>query len=188
MVSSKRLISSATLLLLLINPLAFAGGISEAQWLQLKELRGISSGASGSTAVAYVLFDPNCPYSAELSKNPLGLPGMDLRKARWIPVAYIRPNSANKAVALLRAGNYAAIIKNYQNFNYAKYAGSIEGVEPTVEESLALDKSNALWNSMSNSPATPMIIYKEKSGAIKIQFGLPSRQAGGDQSMGAYVE
>ncbi|MDB6063391.1 MAG: Ankyrin [Verrucomicrobiaceae bacterium] len=176
-----------TALLLLVAGFTWAENASEAQWLQLKELQGISSGVSGSSTATYIFFDPNCPYSAKLNKSGLRLPGVDLRQAMWIPVAYIRPSSEGKAAAFLRSGKYEAIIKNYQSFNYATYEGSIAGVTPTAEESLALDKSRVLWSLMSSSPATPMIIYKEKSGAIKVQLGLPNTQIDGlEQSMGVY--
>src|SRR5690606_2424753 len=131
--------------------------------------------------------DPTCPYSARLNRSGLGLPDVDVRRAQWIPVAYLRPTSAGKAAALLRAGTYEAIIKNYQNFNYAKYEGSIAGSTPTSDELLALEKSKAVWADMTSSPGTPMIIYKDKTGAVTVQLGLPERQSGGaQQSMGVY--
>lgn len=162
---------------------------SQAQWLQLKTLRGIASGAAASAATTYVFFDANCPFSAKLNKRGLNLPGVDLSAAIWIPVAYLRPSSNEKAAALLRAGKYESIIKNYQNFNYAKYEGSIEGVTPTAAESLALEQSRTVWMSMTSTPGTPMIVYKDASGEIKVQLGLPAGQSDhGSQTMDVYGE
>jgi len=187
--SKRRLLSVATLLLLLTTRCAWGETISEAQWLQLKELRGIFSGNTSGTPTAYIFFDPNCPYSAKLNTNGFGLPGVNSQRVMWIPVAYLRPTSASKAAALLRSGTYEAIIQNYRNFNYAKYTGSIEGVTPTAEETRAIDASIAAWTAMSSSPGTPMIVYRDKLGALKVQLGLPSEQAHDtERTMGAYEQ
>lgn len=55
-----------------------------------------------SNKIIYMFFDPNCPFChlAWLALQPYRLQGLEVR---WIPVAYIKPDSRNRAAALLSA-------------------------------------------------------------------------------------
>lgn len=55
-----------------------------------------------TSSVIYLFFDPNCPFChlAWLALQPYRLQGLEVR---WIPVAYIKPDSRNRAAALLSA-------------------------------------------------------------------------------------
>ncbi|MBE0507684.1 MAG: thiol:disulfide interchange protein DsbG [Marinospirillum sp.] len=56
----------------------------------------------GDSKTIYMFFDPNCPFChlAWLALQPYRLQGLEVR---WIPVAYIKPDSRNRAAALLSA-------------------------------------------------------------------------------------
>lgn len=66
----------------------------------------------------YLFFDPNCPFChlAWMALQPYRAAGLEVR---WIPVAYLKPDSRNRAAALLNApvSSQALLLeRNMQNF------------------------------------------------------------------------
>lgn len=59
----------------------------------------------GNSKTLYMFFDPNCPFChlAWLALQPYRQQGLEVR---WIPVAYIKPDSRNRAAALLSASSH----------------------------------------------------------------------------------
>lgn len=90
--------------------------LETAYYLTEPSLKSSSDGQLETSTYLYVFFDPNCPFSqlAWLALQPYREAGAEIR---WIPVAYLKPDSRNRAAALLDAEQPDELLAlNMENF------------------------------------------------------------------------
>jgi thiol:disulfide interchange protein DsbG len=121
----------------------------------------------------YVIFDANCPfcsaaYQSLRASNSAGL------RVRWVPVAYLRPDSQGRAAAILESSDPAAALKsNEEGFDKTAHTGGIAPLAHPAPSSVAsLEANNALMDKLKVT-ATPGWIYRDDQGQIQRQVGLP---------------
>ncbi len=121
----------------------------------------------------YVIFDANCPFCSAAYQNMRSYGNAGLR-VRWVPVAYLRPDSQGRGAAILEASDPAAALKsNEEGFDKAKHTGGIAPLEhPAPSSVAALEANNALMDKLKVT-ATPGWIYRDDEGRIQRQVGLP---------------
>jgi thiol:disulfide interchange protein DsbG len=145
--------------------------ISEQSWHQVRSLRGIATQDGMTTPSLYVFFDPNCPFSAKLWLRQVGgKPFADV-SAVWIPVTYLEQSSLGRGAALLRAIRKEELARNFRDANIEYRQGAVTAVTPTDAERLALGRSKAVWIKLGS--ATPMLVYRSKSGGAHAYRGGP---------------
>lgn len=130
---------------------------------------------SGATQrIIYIVFDPNCPYCSVAYKafRQFSAQGIEFR---WVPVAYLRPDSAGRAAALLSASDPAkALESNETGFKESEHQGGIapmDSVPKSIQDQLA--RNDAIMQSI-GSTATPTLVWKDDAGHFREYEGLPS--------------
>lgn len=123
--------------------------------------------------VIYILFDPNCPYCSVAWQSLRSHVATGI-EARWLPVAYLQANSANRAAAILGAKDpVAALATNESGFNAQTHEG---GIEPAASVSDAVSqvlKTNDDLLKRLGSSATPTFVWLDSHNEIQIYVGLP---------------
>jgi len=124
--------------------------------------------------LVYIFFDPNCPYCHKLYQESRSWVGRDGLQLRWIPVGTLMPSSAGKAAAILEARNpLAAFRENEEKFGSAPKFGGIAEALPSPATQKRLQQ-NATLLKQTGMPGVPAILFREKSGRVRIVDGAPS--------------
>ena len=121
----------------------------------------------------YVFFDPNCIYCHLTWKalQPYEKAGLQVR---WVPVAFLKPDSAGKAAAILQARNQeAAFRENELRFNTVTEEGGVKPLSEPAAASLARIRDNGQLMEHFGSNGTPTLVWRTRAGAVKVLFGLP---------------
>lgn len=153
--------------------------LDEALWLDVLRTRGIQVGSKGEAPPVYVFFDPNCPYCKKLwlTRLPADLGGsMSKHPAVWVPVAYLKPTSFGRAVAILRRGNVQALELNFESgFDEDLEEGALPPLEPMLSERMTLELNLRIWKGIAQ--VSPLMVWRMRSAQRPARWmGLPSPQ------------
>lgn len=129
--------------------------------------------AKKATNVIYVFKDANCGYchKAYLSLLPYVEAGLEVR---WVPVAFLAPNSLDKAAYLISATDKNVALKTLSD-NFGKKDASAVYGKVTPEIKAALDENAKTMYGL-GMEGTPGFVYKDKSGEVKVYPGMPTAQ------------
>ncbi|MDZ7657055.1 MAG: hypothetical protein U0997_14045 [Sulfurimicrobium sp.] len=144
----------------------------QSTWLAVQQLVGLRLAQPDEQTQIVFFFDPNCPACAKLWRWFDTTPRRDVGSL-WIPVAYMKPTSEARAIALMRAADpYAALAQNFRTFDTAAWEGVIPPAkDATLAEQSSLRKNTRYW-SKSLFGATPLILYRAKAGGVWQEVGL----------------
>lgn len=141
---------------------------------QLEKSAYIVSGAKGNAAKStiYAFIDLNCGYCAMAYKALLPYEAAGLQ-VRWVPVAFLRPDSSNKAAALFESSNPDAALKGHELAFGGKDGASIKP-SATVSDAVAkkLESNGKLMRDFGFN-GTPGIVFKDKTGKTLTRGGMP---------------
>lgn len=161
------LAASATLALAACSPqdpekASVASGVKPEQAYDLlaKEGKGFVAGALMSANTVYVLFDPQCPHCGHLWEQ--SLPLQKKIKFVWMPVAFIRPNSASQGAALLTAVNPVEAMTAHETSMLAGSGGISASSNIPDDIAATIKKNTDLFNSM-GVESVPYIVAKNAS-------------------------
>jgi thiol:disulfide interchange protein DsbG len=160
---------------------AMAADGPEPAWLpataaaSFRNASAIVEGASGSNvkSTLYVFMDPNCIYCHLVWKalQPYEAAGLQVH---WIPMGFLKPDSAGKAAALLEAKDGAALLKVLETHYSVKDESG--GIAPLAQVSAAdqakLDNNIKLFQDL-GFDGTPTLIYQGSGGRWADVSGLP---------------
>ena len=151
-----------------------ASEISELQWRTVTQLSGTPSTTDIDVPAVYIFFDPNCPATAKLFRNDADGKSFADAPAVWIPVAYMKADSLGKAAATLREMQFSAIKDNFTHYDSQEKSGAITPVQASAKERSEVANAKRVWMELTTTPATPMIVYKDNSGAPHVHLGYNS--------------
>lgn len=147
------------------------------EWQRLRALPGITVPApqpGGGQLV--VFFDPNCPACAHLWGELHGkYRGQRNVAVHWVPVAYMKKDSLDRATALIEAGTPQALQRNYEQFNHHLRQGAVPPSRPTPYTTAVVKGNRAVWEKL--APATPLIVFRTRDGQVRTQVGVPAQAA-----------
>jgi thiol:disulfide interchange protein DsbG len=124
--------------------------------------------------VAYVFFDPNCPYCHKLYENTREAVKAGKLQLRWIPVGILLPTSHGKAVAMLGAEDPLKAF--YQNEdNYTRGNGGLDEDLGTPEVEKKLSANEALL-ARTQLGAVPLMLFYTKQGEAVLIQGAPPKE------------
>jgi thiol:disulfide interchange protein DsbG len=160
---------------------AMAADSPEPAWLPATAAAGfqnaaaIVEGANGSDvkSTLYVFMDPNCIYCHLVWKalQPYEAAGLQVH---WIPMGFLKADSAGKAAALLEAKDSAALLKELETHYSEKDESG--GIAPLAHISAAdqakLDGNIKLFQDL-GFDGTPTLIYQGSGGRWADVSGLP---------------
>jgi len=139
-------------------------------WSRLEDAEWIATGAQDPERVVYMFTDPFCPYCNAIWKasRPYYEEGLQIRH---VLVGVIRPNSKDKAAAMLQADDPAAAFRAHQE---AYGNGGGKQVDGEVsDQGLATVKANNRLMRDLGIGGTPAVLYKDGDGKVKMANGMP---------------
>lgn len=148
-------------------------------FVDLQKLPSITVGtATGATArTVWIVFDPNCPYCS-LAYRTLKQYANSQIQFKWVPVAYLRPDSAGRAATILDSPDPAkALDDNETGFDANTHQGGVApepSVSPTVKGDLA--RADAAMHLM-GFDQVPALIWTDETGRLHHYIGLPPPDA-----------
>ncbi len=146
------------------------GAQSEKIWQQLSESSWVLDGNPNASRVIYAFTDPNCPYCQKFWQQARPWVDAGNVQIRHILVGILKADSYGKSAAILSAENPSEILHNHE-------AGQLAPLKPlnnpTPEVKKELDDNHRLMRRLGLS-ATPAIYFRDESGAVKLQMGLPT--------------
>jgi len=146
-----------------------AQAYSIAQKSELQERKAKSQGAGGSdNSVLYVFFDPNCPY-CQFAWQALEVYQQQGAEIRWIPVAYLQPDSRIKATALLQSE---------QPEHSLRAVMMQQEILPMPEEGIGIESEQALSFNMQLMKrfalqGTPAFVWLDSEQQLQSYSGMP---------------
>jgi thiol:disulfide interchange protein DsbG len=153
--------------------------LSDSAAAQLDKASVIVEGATGDKvkSTIYVFMDPNCIFCHYAWKafQPYEAVGLQVQ---WIPMGFLKPDSAGKAAALLDAKDGVALLReNETKFVEATEAGGIKPSNPiSFTAQSKLNKNSNLFQNM-GFDGTPTIVYKTSDGRWADANGMPALRA-----------
>lgn len=142
-------------------------------WSELEKRPYIAEGAKGKDVkfVLYAFQDPNCVFchmtwEALQPYEKIGL------QVRWVPVAFLRPNSAGKDAAIMLAADPEAAFRAHHEAWVSEDAGGIAPVPVPPKIKAEIERNNELMKEM-GIRGTPGIVYKNKEGRVMVEGGMP---------------
>lgn len=134
----------------------------------------ITTGAKSPKATMYVFFDPNCIFCHLFWKASKVYEKVGLQ-IKWIPVAYLAPDSEGKAAAILQAANPGAAMDEHEkSYDEVKHSGGIAPAKNIAAATKAKLQANAALMASLQMQGTPGVVYKDKSGTVKTFKGMPT--------------
>ena len=141
------------------------------EWARLEKSHYVAEGASDEKAksVVYVFKDANCSFChlAWLALQPYEKVGLQVR---WIPVAFLRENSYNKAAYLMSAKNPEdAMAKVHASFGGTNNPDVQVAV--STEMRARIEANNRLMHEL-GFRGTPVLLYKNAQGKVQAINGM----------------
>jgi len=140
---------------------------------QLDKSAYLIEGAKSPKSIAYVFLDANCIFChlAWKAFQPYEKVGLQVR---WLPVAFLKPDSAGKGAALLTAKDpEAALALNETKFDESSETGGIPAMtQIPAGISAKLDENAKLMREM-GFQGTPAVVFKDaKTGKLLATPGM----------------
>ncbi|NVE24964.1 thioredoxin fold domain-containing protein [Burkholderia glumae] len=150
--------------------------LTDAQMLRVQAAPAIVEGASGARvkSTLYVFMDPNCIYCHLMWKalRPYEAAGLQVH---WIPLAFLKPDSAGKAAALLKAPDGGAALLDTLETKYSEKDES-GGIAPLTvvpaDAKAKLDANAAMFKAL-GFDGTPTVLFRSHDGKWLGLDGLP---------------
>jgi thiol:disulfide interchange protein DsbG len=142
----------------------------EKLWANLETSAWVAQGPDTKDAksIMYVFEDANCSFCHLTWKalDPYTKVGLQIR---WIPVAFLAPDSMPKATALLAAKDSNAAIAE----SHASFGKKLDDNAPVDEALKAKVEANAKLMEQWGFSGTPALFYRDKEGKVRAKAGAP---------------
>jgi len=141
----------------------------------IESASSIVEGAQGKDVknTIYVFMDPNCIYCHFTWKALQAYEANGLQ-VHWIPIGFLKPDSAGKAAALLQASDGGTLLKQLENgYSVKTESGGIaplESINPQTQTKLA---ANLKLFDTGGFEGTPTLIYRDDHGKWVDMDGMP---------------
>ncbi len=137
-------------------------------WGELEKSAWVAEGASGKDvkSVVYVFKDANCSYCHLAWKALQAYETVGLQ-VRWVPVAFLAPDSYDKGAQLLAATDGNEAVKSL----HAKWGSKYAVPAASKEARAKLEANNRLMNTW-GFRGTPVTVFKDKSGKVQTEQGM----------------
>jgi thiol:disulfide interchange protein DsbG len=147
--------------------------MAKEMWQKLEKNHWIAAGKADAPQVVYAFADPYCPYCTQFWQNAQPWLNSGKVQLRILMVGMLRPDSGQKAAAIMMSDDPAKTLAEYEN-SKGKMALKIPAtIKPEI--TTALEANLALMDELGGS-ATPSIYYLNKEGRLQQHQGLPDEK------------
>lgn len=127
--------------------------------------------------VLYVFADPNCIFCHRFYRMAEPAVKAGRLQLRWALVGFLKPSSANRAVAILSARDPAlALAENENRFNESEEEGGITPDKSPAKHLRGVLRANFADMHAAGGEGTPTILYQTSAKKWAVQAGLPTRR------------
>lgn len=144
--------------------------MAKEMWQKLEKNHWIAAGKADAPHIVYAFADPYCPYCTQFWQKAQPWLKSGKVQLRVLMVGMLRPDSAQKAAAIMMAEDPAKILADYENSLGKMALKAPATVTPQITE--ALKNNLALMDELGGS-ATPSIYYLNKEGRLQQHQGMP---------------
>ncbi|KIG11193.1 Thioredoxin-like fold-containing protein [Burkholderia sp. MR1] len=158
-------------------------------WALLGRASWVADGKSSAPKIVYVFTDPNCPYCSKFWAEARPWVDAGRVQVRHVLVGILTPSSPGKAAALLAAHDPASALHGYEARQTRTVAVQIAAGHPRPLEDASLKPltpipadinqelvANAALMQAMSMQATPAFVWRDESGDVHAQVGLPPDQ------------
>lgn len=142
-------------------------------WQKLADAAWVSEGPGDAKRIVYAFTDPNCGYCVTFRKKAQRYleRGIELRH---IMVGIIQPSSLAKAASVLGADDSVSKLDFHENQFPRDWLESGDNIPQELRK--LVQSNNQLMESLAVA-VTPSVLYKDRSGDIRMIVGLPDDSA-----------
>lgn len=138
-------------------------------WEKAEQSTWVADGAAEPKSIVYALADPYCPYCHAFWKASQAYHSAGLQ-VRWIPVAYLHPDSSATAAAILQADDPSSALREHEEKFEKGGIGPLLEPDPEVVE--AVERNTRLMQEI-GARGTPAVLYKDAEGKARLVQGMP---------------
>jgi len=147
--------------------------MAKEMWQKLERNHWIAAGKADAPHVVYTFADPYCPYCTQFWENAQPWLKSGKVQLRVLMVGMLRPDSGQKAAAIMMAKDPAKTLAEYENSKGKMELAIPAAIKPEITK--ALEDNLALMDTLGGT-ATPSIYYLNKDGRLQQHQGLPDEE------------
>ncbi|SUW63970.1 Thiol:disulfide interchange protein DsbG precursor [Buttiauxella agrestis] len=147
--------------------------MAKEMWQKLEKNHWIAAGKADAPHVVYTFADPYCPYCTQFWENAQPWLKSGKVQLRVLMVGMLRPDSGQKAAAIMMAKDPAKTLAEYENSKGKMELKIPATIKPEITK--ALEDNLALMDTLGGT-ATPSIYYLNKDGRLQQHQGLPDEE------------
>lgn len=144
--------------------------MAKEMWQNLEKHRWIAAGDAKAARIVYVFADPYCPYCTQFWEQAQPWLKSGKVQLRVLLVGMLRPDSGQKAAAILMSKDPAKTLADYENSKGKLALQKPEKIDPVIGEAL---KDNLTLMDDLGGNATPSIYYLNAEGRLQQHQGMP---------------
>ena len=144
--------------------------MAKEMWSSLSNHHWVAAGSKDAPHIVYVFADPYCPYCTEFWEQAQPWITSGKVQLRVLLVGMLRPDSGQKAAAILMSDDPAKTLADYERSKGKLSLDIPAKISPEVMEAL---KSNLKLMDELGGSATPAIYYLNAEGRLQQQQGKP---------------
>ncbi|AIR03319.1 disulfide isomerase [Cedecea neteri] len=147
--------------------------MAKEMWQSLEKHRWIAAGDAKASRIVYVFADPYCPYCTQFWEQAQPWLKSGKVQLRVLLVGMLRPDSGQKAAAILMSKDPAKTLADYENSKGKLALQKPEKIDPVIGEAL---KDNLTLMDDLGGNATPAIYYLNAEGRLQQHQGMPDAE------------
>ncbi|QIX97813.1 thiol:disulfide interchange protein DsbG [Cedecea sp. FDAARGOS_727] len=147
--------------------------MAKAMWQNLEKHRWIAAGDAKAPQIVYVFADPYCPYCTQFWEQAQPWLKSGKVQLRVLLVGMLRPDSGQKAAAIMMAKDPSKTLADYENSKGKIALQKPEKITPEVGEAI---KANLTLMDDLGGNATPSIYYLNAEGRLQQHQGMPDAE------------
>lgn len=147
--------------------------MAKEMWQNLEKHRWIAAGNAKAPRIVYVFADPYCPYCTQFWEQAQPWLKSGKVQLRVLLVGMLRPDSGQKAAAILMSKDPAKTLADYENSKGKLALQKPDKIDPAIGEAL---KDNLTLMDDLGGNATPSIYYLNAEGRLQQHQGMPDAE------------
>jgi thiol:disulfide interchange protein DsbG len=147
--------------------------MAKEMWQSLEKHRWIAAGDAKASRIVYVFADPYCPYCTQFWEQAQPWLKSGKVQLRVLLVGMLRPDSGQKAAAILMSKDPAKTLADYEDSKGKLALQKPEKIDPVIGEAL---KDNLTLMDDLGGNATPAIYYLNAEGRLQQHQGMPDAE------------